>query len=349
LIYASDKPPKQEDFFMEKTGFLTGKLLFNSPPLVVNRELAGLIGLNEAIVLQQLHYWIENNRTADRNNREGFCWTYNSIKNWQASDFPFWSFDTVKRTFASLERKGLLITGNFNRLKLDQTKWYRIDYEALETLISPISAKCPNAEMQNAPMQEGILPQPIPEIYTENNVHIQSQGQRQTMTIDNDTDPTARVSEIVSKDKPPAVKDKADTPKEAPRKETLHENAPKHNYSHYHAYKEIIQNNIDYDFIFKNQQEQDLADSLIETMLDVILTESPNTVKIGKETKSRDIVKAVYLKLNGEHIQHVIDQYKAQHHQITYKTAYLRTMLYTVYQELEAWATNQVRADGVVW
>jgi hypothetical protein len=84
-------------------------------------------------------------------------------------------------------------------------------------------------------------------------------------------------------------------------------------------------------------------------MLDVILTESPAIIKIGKETKSRDIVKSVYLKLTGDHIQHVIDQYKAQRHQITHKTAYLRTMLYTTYHELEPWVTNQVRADGLVW
>jgi len=84
-------------------------------------------------------------------------------------------------------------------------------------------------------------------------------------------------------------------------------------------------------------------------MLDVILTESPSTIKIGKEIKAREIVKSVYLKLNGEHIQHVISQYKAQHHQITHKTAYLRTMLYNVYHEMDAHYTNQVRADGIVW
>ena len=83
-------------------------------------------------------------------------------------------------------------------------------------------------------------------------------------------------------------------------------------------------------------------------MLDVILTETPDTVKIGQEIKKRDVVKSVYLKLNSEHIGHVMDQYKAQHQQIKRKTAYLRTMLYTAYQEIEPHVINQVRFDGMV-
>jgi hypothetical protein len=41
-------------------------------------------------------------------------------------------------------------------------------------------------------------------------------------------------------------------------------------------------------------------------------------------------------------------KYKEQHHQITNKNAYLKTMLYTVNQEYEAWAINQPRADGMI-
>jgi hypothetical protein len=92
-----------------------------------------------------------------------------------------------------------------------------------------------------------------------------------------------------------------------------------------------------------------MIDALVQIMLDVICTLDPPTVKIGKETKTREIVKSVYLKLNSEHIDHVISQYKAQHHKITRKTEYLQKMLYTVGQEIDAHYTNQVRADGVVW
>ncbi|MBW9630680.1 hypothetical protein FG978_15245 [Escherichia coli] len=35
-------------------------LLFAERPLVINTQLAMKIGLNEAIVLQQLHYWLRD-------------------------------------------------------------------------------------------------------------------------------------------------------------------------------------------------------------------------------------------------------------------------------------------------
>jgi len=154
------------------------KLLFDEQPLVISRELAKLIGLNESIVLQQVHYWLEINRKADKNFHDGRYWTYNTMKSWQEKEFAFWSFNTVKRTFTSLVNKGYLILGNYNHQKFDQTKWYSIDYEALETLISPnssnwanaglpISPKWANASGQNEPMDKPNLGHTIPETNTE--------------------------------------------------------------------------------------------------------------------------------------------------------------------------------------
>ena len=124
--------------------------------------------------------------------------------------------------------------------------------------------------------------------------------------------------------------------------------ASKFSQDDYNTYRNIILENIEYKYLTYQNYDQELIDSFIEVMLDVILTESPDTVKIDQEVKSRDVVKSVYLKLNSEHIRHVLDQYKAQNHQITRKTAYLRTMLYTVYQEMEPHITNLVRVDGMV-
>ncbi|MBS3937834.1 MAG: hypothetical protein KGZ50_04585 [Peptococcaceae bacterium] len=110
------------------------KLLFTEYPIVVSKELANLLGLNEAIVLQQIHYWLEINRKAGKHFHEGRHWTYNSIRNWHEENFEFWSFDTVKRTFAKLESAGLLLSGNFNKEPMDKTKWYSINEEELERL-----------------------------------------------------------------------------------------------------------------------------------------------------------------------------------------------------------------------
>lgn len=132
-------------------------------------------------------------------------------------------------------------------------------------------------------------------------------------------------------------------------KTKIETNALRYTLEDYNSYTQIIKTNIEYDYLAQSSQSNiDLINGIIEIMLDVITTENP-AIKIGKETKSREIVRSVYLKLNNEHMQYVIDRYKAQRHRIIHKNAYLRTMLFTCYQELDAHYTNAVRADGAVW
>lgn len=109
------------------------KLLINENPLQVLPSLATKIGLNEAIILQQLHYWNEVNKKQDKNFHDGYYWTYNSYDDWQ-EQFPFWSTRTIQRAINKLERMMLIVSGNYNKLKIDRTKWYRIDYETLKYL-----------------------------------------------------------------------------------------------------------------------------------------------------------------------------------------------------------------------
>ena len=101
-------------------------LLISEPPLQVLPSLAVKIGLNEAIILQQIHYWL----LRSNNVRDGYKWVYNSYSEWN-KQFPFFSRNTMIRAFNSLEKQGLLITANYNKAGFDKTKWYRIDYEKL--------------------------------------------------------------------------------------------------------------------------------------------------------------------------------------------------------------------------
>ena len=98
--------------------------LFDDSPIVVNTTLANEIGLNEAIVLQQINYWIEINKKAGKNYYDGKYWTYNSIKSWHEKNFKFLSVETVRRVFTKLEKSGFIITGNYNKDPRDKTKWY---------------------------------------------------------------------------------------------------------------------------------------------------------------------------------------------------------------------------------
>lgn len=106
-------------------------LLLDDRPLVIQPKLIELLGdPTEAIILQQIHYWLVKNI----NYKDGYSWVYNSIKDWN-KQFRWLSELTLKRKFKSLEDKGLLITGNYNKAKFDRTKWYRIDYDALDEMI----------------------------------------------------------------------------------------------------------------------------------------------------------------------------------------------------------------------
>lgn len=107
------------------------KLLFDESPLVVQPGLAKKIGLNEAIVLQQIHYWLQGNKSGKE--IDGARWIYNSLADWQ-EQFPFWSESTIYRTLQSLEEKMLLKTGNYNQRRGDRTKWYTIAYDELHFL-----------------------------------------------------------------------------------------------------------------------------------------------------------------------------------------------------------------------
>jgi len=106
--------------------------LFEGSPLIFIPALAAKIGLNEAIVLQQIHYWINPKR--NKNIKDGRHWVYNSYPEWQ-KQFPFWSEITIKRLFISLEKRGFLISSSKNTNPLHKTKWYTLDYDkiSLET------------------------------------------------------------------------------------------------------------------------------------------------------------------------------------------------------------------------
>ena len=89
--------------------------LFDEQPVIANKTLARALGLNEALVLQQINYWIEINKKYGKNYHDGKYWTYNSIRAWQEKDFDYMSVDTVKRTFAKLEKAGYFLIGNYNK------------------------------------------------------------------------------------------------------------------------------------------------------------------------------------------------------------------------------------------
>lgn len=109
------------------------KSFFNAKALVIYPELAAKVGLNEAIVLNQLKFWIDRTPADEMHYHQGKVWIFNSIKMW-SEQFPFWSSKTISRILLSLEKKGFVLSGDFNKNSL-RTKWYTIDYDRLEEFL----------------------------------------------------------------------------------------------------------------------------------------------------------------------------------------------------------------------
>ncbi|HCL5401260.1 TPA: conserved phage C-terminal domain-containing protein [Citrobacter freundii] len=102
-------------------------LLMTSRPIVINPDLAYSIGLNEAIALQQINYWLKETNSGMES--DGVRWIYNTTEQW-LEQFPFWSESTLKRTFTRLKTLGVLKIEQLNKSQRDMTNFYTINYES---------------------------------------------------------------------------------------------------------------------------------------------------------------------------------------------------------------------------
>jgi len=88
-------------------------------------EVAVQVGVEKAIILQMLDYYIDLNRKNERNFHNGHYWTYNSAKAW-AQLLPFWNARKVAKLLRELEADGYIITDQLNKAEWDRTKWYAL-------------------------------------------------------------------------------------------------------------------------------------------------------------------------------------------------------------------------------
>lgn len=108
---------------------MTSRLLIDEHPLLVLPRLAQILGVSEAIVIQQIHYWVTSKM--NKNYFYGRYWVYNTYEQWN-EQFPFWCQRSVRTAIRSLEKQGALIS--FVTKDFKKKKYYAIDYAALRKL-----------------------------------------------------------------------------------------------------------------------------------------------------------------------------------------------------------------------
>lgn len=107
--------------------------------------VAEMYGVDGAVFISRLQFWIEKNAANDRHYHEGRYWTYNSLRAMEKL-FPFWSRRQIERIVKNLKDKGVLLTANYARDSYDRTLFYALDESKLP--ISPFGGDLsPNGEM----------------------------------------------------------------------------------------------------------------------------------------------------------------------------------------------------------
>jgi hypothetical protein len=120
---------------------------------------ACIYGVEEAIMLHNLRFWIAKNKANNKHLYDGTYWTYNSVEAFSKL-FPFWSEKQIRRVLSSLESSGAIASGNFNKVAYDRTKWYTVMEESIS---SKLKIHLPKRE--NGKDQTG---EPIPDSKPDN-------------------------------------------------------------------------------------------------------------------------------------------------------------------------------------
>lgn len=121
---------------MNETYQSQSSLLIDEPPMLMLPSLAKVLkSADKAIIVQQIHYWLQIKRKAKdtRSFKEGRWWVYNSFREWH-KQFIWISERTIQRHFKDLVAQGIIIVGNFNNQNYDRTNWYTLSYERLNEL-----------------------------------------------------------------------------------------------------------------------------------------------------------------------------------------------------------------------
>jgi hypothetical protein len=131
-------------------------LLTDGTPFVVSGALIRRVGLEEALVLQQIHYWLRPSR--NKNVRDGKHWVHNTYAQWQ-KQFPFWSVKKIQRIFKTLEREGFLHSVTRHTC-WHKTKFYTLNYAKLSPLTTPTTFHAPPLQAPSLQAAGWISPKP---------------------------------------------------------------------------------------------------------------------------------------------------------------------------------------------
>ena len=139
-----------------------------------NTDYAELYGIEEAIILENIAFWIKKNESNGTNFYDDYTWTYNSAESFNKL-FPYITPSKIRRCLLKLEELNVLKSGNYNKAGYDKTKWYTICNVEVSTFYK-LKNGLYNLENGHYKMKNRIeqIVEPIPDINTNINTVIKS-------------------------------------------------------------------------------------------------------------------------------------------------------------------------------
>ena len=88
-------------------------------------EAASTVGVEAAIILNNMAFWCLHNLENNMNIKDGMAWTYNSIAALK-NLFPYLSQGKIRHAIEVLVDCGAIVVGSYSEDKRDRTKWYTV-------------------------------------------------------------------------------------------------------------------------------------------------------------------------------------------------------------------------------
>jgi len=114
----------------------SSSLLIDDKPMMALPRLLHRLGSDRALILQQLHYWVNLFEECgnERMYKDGRWWVFNTIPEWQQKQFTWLTVKVVGNILRELEKMGLITSKKFYKAKWCQKKWYSLNYDEIATL-----------------------------------------------------------------------------------------------------------------------------------------------------------------------------------------------------------------------
>ena len=110
-------------------------------------------------------------------------------------------------------------------------------------------------------------------------------------------------------------------------------------------YREIIKDNIEYDFLLQeNRLDKDRIDEIVDLMLETVCT-ARKTIRIAGDDYPAELVKAKFMKLDSEHIRFVLDCMRENTTKVRNIKQYLRAVLFNAPSTIGNYYTSLVAHD----